>query len=114
MSEKIDTFCNTMKERLTSVDEKLTRLRSSVETVRKEDEAAIRARLDHAKKTFEARRKEDEEARERFHERIQEKKEEVQARVDEWKKQRDTKKLVARAEAAEQRALAEIDYADGA
>jgi hypothetical protein len=111
MGERIDKLCDDLKDRLNGIDQRLTQMKDKLDASRKEDEAAFRANIEEARRGLEGQRKEHEDARSRFKARVEAKQAEVKSKIDEWKKGRETKKLVDRADAAEQYACAAVDVA---
>ena len=101
MSEKIDQFCNNLRDRLTKVDDRIQGFKASVDSVNAKAKADIQSQLDKVKADFEARKRKSEEAHERIKANIEEKKAETEAKIEEWKHGREVKKLERRAQRAE-------------
>lgn len=114
MSERIDKFCDDLKVRLNGIDQHLTQMKDKLDASRKEDEAAFRSLIDGAQRGLEEQRKEAEDTRAKFKARVDAKQAEVKTKIDEWKKGRETKKLVNRADDAEEYARWAIDAAQAA
>lgn len=66
MSEKIDQFCDQLRDRLNAIDERLQNFKERVDTANAETEAAIRAKLDEAKADLSKHKQEAEAAGERI------------------------------------------------
>ena len=101
MSEKIDQFCNDLRDRLTKVDDRIQGFKASIDSINAKAKADIQSQLDKVKASFEARKQEAEEVRNRIKVNIEEKKAETEAKIEEWKHGRDVKKLEKRAQRAE-------------
>ena len=101
MSEKIDQFCNNLRERLNEVDKRVNSFKANVESANAKAKADIHAQLDKIKADFEARKHKAEEAHKRLQANLEEKKHETEAKIEEWKHQREVKKLERRAQRAE-------------
>ena len=102
MSEKIDEFCAKLNKQLNDMDERLNAMKSNVEESRKKTEATIQAQLDKVQADFEARKSEAAAAREKMQNYIEEKKAETEAKITEWKTNRELDKLERRANDAEE------------
>lgn len=114
MSEQIDKFCNDLRDRLNGIDQRLAQAKGKLDAATKEDEEALRAMFEESQRGLEEKRKEHEEARERFKARAEAKPAELKAKLDEWKKGRETKKLVNEADDAEEYARWTLDVAASA
>ena len=102
MSEKIDQFCNDLRDRLTKVDDRIQGFKASVDSANAKVKADIQSQLDKTRASFEARKQEAEEAHKRIKANLEEKKAETVAKVEEWKHGREVKKLEKRAQRAEE------------
>ena len=101
MSEKIDQFCNDLRDRLTKVDDRIQGFKASVDSAKTKAKADIQSQLDKTKADFEARKRKSKEANERIKANIEEKKAETKANIEAWKHGREVKKLEKRAQRAE-------------
>lgn len=115
MSERVDKFCNDLRDRLNAVEDHMAKIQQRVDTAKKESRAAIKAKADEVKAKMDAQRQQAEEAKAKIKSRIEEKKTETDAKIEEWKAKRDLHKLEKRADRAEDYAAACImiasDYA---
>jgi len=114
MSEKIDQFCERLRTQLNAVESHLAQIRESVKAAPKEAEAAINSKIDAAKAKHEEHKQKFVSAKSKLEERFQAKQNEVAAEIQEWKTNRDIKKLDHRAERAEGYAVAAIEFAAAA
>jgi uncharacterized protein YwgA len=101
MSEKIDQFCNNLRDKLTGVDDRIQGFKASVDSANANAKADIQSKLDKTRADFEAHKRKSDEALERIKANIEEKKNETKANIEEWKHSRETKKLEKRAQRAE-------------
>lgn len=114
MSERIDQFCDDLRNRLNGIDQHLSQMKDKLDAARKDNEAAIRDKIEEAQRGLEQKRKEHEEARADFKARFDAKKAEVKGKIDEWKRNRETERLVDRADDAEAYAVSAIQVARAA
>jgi len=105
MSEKIDQFCNDLRERLAGVDERVKNFKKSVDSANAKAKADIQARLDKISAGFEERKLKAKEVHDRLQADLDEKKSETETKIEEWKQQRNVKKLEKRAQRAENYAV---------
>ena len=101
MSEKIDQFCNNLRDRLTKGDDRIQGFKASVDAANAKAKADIQSQLDKTRADFEARKRKAEEAHKRIKSNIEETKAETEAKIEEWKHGREVKKLEKRAQRAE-------------
>ena len=100
MGEKIDTFCENLRRDLTDAEERLSRLKSSLDTFVNEDEAAFEAKKVEARDKLEEMRQKIEHKSQELKDRAAKVKEEAANKISEWKQSREQGKLEARAEDA--------------
>jgi uncharacterized protein (DUF342 family) len=108
MSEKTDKFCDDLKAHLNAVEERLNRMKTSVQSAADEGREALEAKKRKVEADVEAEKHKVEEAKAKAKNWAEGKKAEVEADIDEWKKNREIHKLEKRAENAEEYAEAAI------
>ncbi len=101
MSDRIDTFTNNLRTQLHNIDERLSSVKTTIESTANEDRAILESKLDDVKANLKAKKNEFNAYREKIKELEQEKETEVKSTVEEWKTKRETKKLNRRADRAE-------------
>jgi DNA anti-recombination protein RmuC len=111
MSERVDTFCNNLKDQLNSIEEHVNQVKENLEAARTENEETVRRKIEQARNALEEKKSERDEAFDKLKARIEEARATVRAKVDEWKKGMETRKLAGRADDAEQYAAGAIEAA---
>src|SRR2546423_447981 len=111
MSAKIDKFCNTLRDRLNTVDGRLTSIKENVQALPKQADKAVRDKLDQAQRKLRSQKDRIDQTRTNQKAHIQQKVAETKEAVNEWKAKRDTRKLTARADRAEAYAADAIEFA---
>ena len=101
MSQKIDQFCDNLRDRLNAVDDRLQHMKASVDSANAENEAAVIAKVNAAAAKVESRKQEIETTRQNVRAHLEAKKMETKTKIDEWKHNREVNKLSSRAESAE-------------
>ena len=101
MSTTIDTFTQQLHDNLEAVEERATSLRNSIRSAPKKTQAEIQSKLDEVKENLAGRKQEFDQYRAKLKTQFQAKEAEVQSNVDEWKASREVKKLDHRAAQAE-------------
>jgi chromosome segregation ATPase len=114
MSEKIDQFCEGLRNQLTKVETSLNKVGESIKAAPQQASDAVKSSLAAAKAKHEANMQSLHEAKAKMEERLHEKKEEVDSQIAEWKTNREIHKLEKRADNAEDYAMATIDFAGAA
>jgi hypothetical protein len=121
MSEKVDQFCDKLRERLNALDGRLQAVKTSVQDLPAKAEKSVREKLDQARTKIQAQKERVEKARVDFKTRAEQKLAEGKEAINEWKAKREVRKLNTRAERAEAYAeaaivlaLASIDEAEEA
>ena len=102
MGEKINQFCNDLRDKLTAVDDRVQSFKDSVNSAGDEAKAGVQARLDKMKAGIDERKRKTEETHERIKANIEAKKAETVAEIEEWKRERKFNKLDKRARRAEE------------
>jgi membrane protein involved in colicin uptake len=111
MSERIDNFCKSLNEKLNNVEGRMNALKTRVNSAPKEAQDALRRHLDAAHQKLEGQKKAIEQARTNAGNWVAQKKSEGAAAIEQWKADREAKKLAHRADEAESYAAAEIEIA---
>lgn len=106
MSERVDRFCDNLRDRLNAVEEHLDHIKQRLDTSKNESRAAIEAKVGEVKAKLDAQRHKVEEAKADARERIEEKKAETASKIQEWKADRAQHKLEKRADRSEDYAAA--------
>lgn len=111
MSINIDEMGKKLHAKLDSGIDQLKAAKSHLESFQQETKDAIQSKLDAAKEAVGEKKQEVATAKTKLEEYVEAKKAETTATVDEWKANRDLKKLEKRAERAEKNADACVDLA---
>jgi DNA anti-recombination protein RmuC len=121
MSEKVDQFCDTLRDRLNALDGRLQSVKANLQVLAEEAEAGLRAKLDEARTKLQAQKERIQETRANLKARAQQMVAETREAVSKWKAKGETRRLIARADLAEAyaadaiaHALASIDEAEEA
>lgn len=111
MGEKIDEFCNELRDELTAADNRLQYLKVQVENANQETREAIQLKLDQAKADLEEQKRKAEDRRHQVKSYLEERVAETQHDISDWKKRREIKKLERRAERRENYAADTVFFA---
>jgi DNA anti-recombination protein RmuC len=111
MGEKIDQFCNELREELTAADNRLQYLKVQVENANRETRNAIQAKLDQAKADLEEQQRKAEDRRHEVKRYFEGKVAEAEHDIEDWKKRREIKKLEKRAQRRERYAADTVLFA---
>lgn len=121
MSERVDKFCDSLRERLNALEGRIQSVKTDVKALPAKAEKALREKLDEARTKIQAQKARVEKARLDLKTRADQKVAETVEAINEWKAKREVRKLNARAERAELYAeaamvlaLASIDEAEEA
>ena len=106
MSERVDRFCDNLRDHLNAVEEHLGQIKQRLTTSRNESRAAVEAKVGEVKAKLEAQRQKVEQAKADAKNRIEEKKTETASKIEEWKTDRAQHKLEKRADRSEDYAAA--------
>jgi hypothetical protein len=109
MGEKIDQFCNELREELTAADNRLQYLKVQVENANRETRNAIQAKLDQAKADLEEQQRKAEDRRHEVRRYFEEKV--AEAEHDIGKKRREVKELEKHAQRRERYAADTVLFA---
>ena len=111
MSAKVDQFCGNMRDRLNTVEGRLTSLKTSIQAMPKQAEKAVREKLDEAHLNIRSEMEHFEKTRVNLEAHAREKLTETREAISEWKAKRETQVLNARADRSEANAADAIDNA---
>ena len=121
MSERVDKFCDGLRERLNALERGIQSVKTNVQALPAKAEKALREKLDDVRTKLQAQKERVEKARLDLKARADQKVAETMEAINEWKAKREVRKLNARAERAEAYAeaamvlaLASIDEAEEA
>ena len=98
MSEKVDQFCESLRFKLTAMENRLNDLKAKVERDRESTKETIQAKIDEAKSDLSSAKADAEAARALMKAQMEEKKAETADKIAEWKHNREVAKLERRAE----------------
>jgi chromosome segregation ATPase len=101
MGEKINEFCNELRDDLTAADNRLQDLKDQVENANRETREAIQAKLDQAKANLDEQKRKGEDRQQRIKSYLDDKVTETQHDINDWKTKREITKLERRAERRE-------------
>lgn len=108
MSEKIDNFTNTLRDQLNAMDDRLTSIKSTIESASQETEATVESKLNEVKAKLKTKQNEFATYRTKLANLVTEKESEVMSKVEGWKTKRETEHLNRRAVRAEDHAASGI------
>ncbi len=101
MSAAIDNFTKQLHDNLEAVEDRVKSLKESIQSAPKKTQVEIQSKFDEAKTTLDAKKQEFDEYRAKLKTQFDEKESEVKSNVEEWKANREVKKLEHRADNAE-------------
>jgi|SRR5271165_2123684 len=111
MSVQVDKFCDDLREKLNSIEARITALKADADGKAHESKEAVKALLNSVQKRVDAHRAAIDGAKAKVDAWASEKKANFDGIVGEWKKKGDAKLLGTRAELAETYAVAMFDLA---
>jgi exonuclease VII large subunit len=111
MSEKVDQFCDKLRDRLTAIEGRLKTVKTDIKSRSEEAGKAIRGKLDQVQTMLHAEKEKVDKLRANLKVRAEQKIAETKEAINEWKKKHEIHKLQARAERAEANAADAIAYA---
>ena len=121
MSEKVDQFCDRLRERLNAFEGWVHSVKADAKSGAEKAEKALQAKLAEARAKLHAQKERVEQTRVNLQTWAREKMAETKVVIDEWKAKHEARKLTARADRAEAYAadailcaLASIDEAEEA
>jgi hypothetical protein len=111
MGQRIDQFCEDLRQKLTMTDSGLEGLRTKISTKAAHVEQDVQSHLDRAHERIEHGRAKVTAAQTDMKNWVEERKAFTRERITEWKQKRDLGKLQSRADKAERYAAAAVDVA---
>jgi tellurite resistance protein len=111
MSTAIDNFTSQLHDNLTAVEDRAKSLKHNIKSVTKKNQAEIQSKLNEAKASLAANKREFDDYRAKLKTQFEDKEADVKSSVDEWKANREVKKLEHRAEQAEDYAATSVSVA---
>ena len=114
MSEKVDNFCNDLRDHLNAVEERLDHAKANVQSAADEGREAVEAKKKKIEADFATKKDKVEDAKAKAKDWVDRKKAELEMDLDEWIAKREIRKLEKRAEHAEDYAVAAVNVAAAA
>jgi hypothetical protein len=111
MSAKVDQFCDTLRDQLNLIEQRLQAVKVNVEGLPEQAEKAVRAKVEQAQANLHAHRERVELTWADLKARAEEQIVETKETVNKWKANRELRKLQARADRAEEYAECAIEFA---
>ncbi len=108
MSERIEKFCDNLRDRLTSVDDRITSLKAGLDSAAARTKSDIETQVNKAKADLEAHMREAEQVQARVRTLLEEKKAQTDANIEEWVRDRKVEKMEARAQLSEDYAAEQV------
>ena len=108
MSERVDKFCHSLQTNLNDLEAHMTSLKTKVQSAPKQAEEAVHKQLDQLQRKVESQKQAVAKAKTSVQNWIDQKTAEAKGTINDWKAKRETKKLVHRADRAEEYAAAAI------
>lgn len=101
MGEKLDKMRATLQTKMDAVVDQMDKVKTNIEVSAKGAEADIKAKLDAAKVNLSGKKQDAITAKDNAKAYVEDKKDEVEGQVAQWKANRESAKLLKRAEKAE-------------
>ena len=111
MSERVDRFCDNLRDRLNAIEARVESVKSNVKALPGKAEKAVHEKVDEARANVQAPKERMEKTRADLKAWAEQKKAETRATIHEWKTKHEAKKLNARADRAEDYAGAAVAFA---
>jgi hypothetical protein len=108
MSITIDNFTKKLHDNLEAVEDRMTSLKTSIQSIPQKTQDEIQSKLHEAKANLDAKKHEFDEYRVKLKTQFEEKESEVKLNIEEWKESREVKKLEHQADRAEDYAATAI------
>jgi gas vesicle protein len=108
MSDHVNKFCNSLQTKLNDFECRMKSFKTSLQSAPKQAHDALHKQLEQAQRKVESQRQVIAKARASVQNWADQNKGEVKASVDQWKIDREGKKLAIRADRAEEYATAEL------
>jgi len=101
MSEKVDKFCDKLRDRLNAIEGRVQSVKADIQTLPAKAEKALRDKIDAARTKLQVQKERVEKARVDLKVWADQKLAETKEAISEWKAKHEVRKLNARAERAE-------------
>jgi uncharacterized membrane protein len=111
MSVQVDKFCDDLRQKLNSIDERITAMKADANGKARQSQQAVKTLLDSVQKRIDARQAAVDGAKAKVTAWAEEKKAKFDGKVSEWKEKGEARRLVARSELAESYAAGMFDLA---
>src|SRR4051794_20997573 len=98
MSEKVNQFCDGLRDRLNAIEGRIRSVKTEVQALPAKAEKALRAKLDEAQTKLQAQKERIDQARIQLKGRAEQQMGEAKEAINEWKAKHEVRKLNARAE----------------
>ncbi len=105
MTERVDQFTNTLRDRLNTAEARLEKVKGSIDTANNESKAYIEGKIVEARAVAEEQKASLKDAKARMKTNLEKKKSVTDEKVSKWKQERRVKKLNRRATWAEEEAV---------
>jgi hypothetical protein len=111
MSARVDQFCDGLRDRLNTVEGRIQSVKTNVQALPGQGETAVRDKLSAVQNKLHTQKEQIEETKAKIKAQAQAKVDETKEAITLWKARRETRKLNARADRAENYAADAIDFA---
>jgi uncharacterized protein (DUF342 family) len=111
MSAQVDQFCDKLRDRLDTLEERVQSAKSRIRSLPQRGEDAVRAKFEESHNDLQARKERFEQSAANMKARAQQKVAATKEEISRWKAQHEVRKLNARADCAEDYAADAIDFA---
>src|SRR5579871_6727081 len=108
MSERVDKFCHSLQTNLNDLEARMTSFKTKLQSAPKQAEEALHKQLDQLQRKVESQKQTVAKAKTSVQNWIDQKTAEAESTINDWKAKREAKKLVHRADRAEEYASAAI------
>lgn len=114
MSERVDRFCNDLRDKLNAIEDRLERVKGSIQNASNDTRDAVEAKKRELETAVEAEEQKVAAAKAQAENWFEQKKGETEAKIEEWRVNREVHKLEKRADDAESYAVTAIVIAAAA
>jgi chromosome segregation ATPase len=111
MSEKINSFTANLRNKLNDIDDRLSSVKTTLESASKETQVTIEAKLEEVKAKLGSKRQEFKDYRLELQKRAAENQSEIKSKIETWKTTQQIEELNRRADRAEDYAVSGIAVA---
>ena len=105
MSEQIDNFTNSLRDKLNDIDDRLSAVKMTIESASQESQAIIESKLKEVKAKLETKRQDFNTYRLELNKQAEKKQFETISKIDNWKTNRELEDLNRRADLAKEYAV---------